>query len=452
MTIDCLFIGNNDVDFAGYEERMRSQGITSGAYRDLNLNFIHVDGKPYTVAEALNIPGFNGYPGPVKIAEEPVFSAAIAYLGSYLNRHGLNFEYVNSFSSGKEQLAQRLTGSEILTIAIITTFYVDMFPIIEIMDFIKQYNRTARVIVGGPFIFNRVRVLDLLLYGKVDLPCLNHRQLEFVRGDCRDETTIKEVLKDVDAVIHLGEIVGDPACAINESFTIETNYAATQMILEECMKSGIKRFVFSSSCSVYGYNDEIVHEGSACNPVSLYARCKIESEKAILSNGYASFCPTILRLATVHGQSYRQRFDLVVNLLTIRAVAEGRITIFGGQQWRPFISVLDICQGILLVLRSEGKCVKNQVFNLGDSRENYRMIEIGEALKSALPEIAVEVQQENVDPRNYRVNFDKVKNMLGFCAEYTISDTISDLVMAYRQKAMFHDHGEAKYHNYLSLK
>jgi len=125
-------------------------------------------------------------------------------------------------------------------------------------------------------------------------------------------------------------------------------------------KAGYWEVRVCSSCSVYGRNDEEVREDSELNPVSLYARCKIESEKAIRSFDSAAFCPTILRLGTVHGRSYRQRFDLVVNLLAIKALNEGKIKIFGGAQWRPFVSVEDVCRGIVHVLQAERRKVKNR--------------------------------------------------------------------------------------------
>ena len=247
-------------------------------------------------------------------------------------------------------------------------------------------------------------MLDILLYGKDSIRHLsnssesnNYRgNFEFMRGDCRDEKAVGKALEDVDAVIHLGEIVGDPACGINKPFTIETNFAATQRIVELCVKRGIRRFLFASSCSAYGENDEEVDETSELNPVSLYARCKIESEKAIQSFNYEHFCPAILRLGTVHGKSYRQRFDLVVNLLAIQALVEGRIQIFGGGQWRPFVSVEDVCRGFIAALQAEKRKVRNQVFNLGDSRENYQLIRIGERIKQLIPGVQVEVLEASM--------------------------------------------------------
>jgi nucleoside-diphosphate-sugar epimerase len=256
----------------------------------------------------------------------------------------------------------------------------------------------------------------------------------------------------VDAVVHLGEIVGDPACSLNESFTIETNYMATQRIVDECMRQRTKRLIFASSCSVYGQNDEEVNEESELNPVSLYARCKIESEKAILSSSYNYVSPTILRLSTVHGKSFRNRYDLVVNLLTAKALIDGKIGIFGGEQWRPFVSVLDVCQGIVLILRSDRRKVRNQIFNLGDSRENYQITKIGDIIKEVIPAVNVEVVEDKEDARNYRVSFDKIRNTLGYSAEWNVRDSVKELVEAYHVDRDFLDYKNPKYNNYLSLK
>ena len=299
----------------------------------------------------------------------------------------------------------------------------------------------------------KVRVLDLLLYGKESVANFNgEKAFEFIRGDCRDEGVVRQSLEGVGAVIQLGEIVGDPACRISEGFTIDTNYVAINMVVEQCINFNIRRFVFASSCSVYGTNDKELTEQSDLNPVSLYARCKIESEKAILSHNYDHFCPTILRLATAHGISYRQRFDLVVNLLTIQALVEGRIRIFGGEQWRPFVSVKDICEAIVTVLHSPRSVVKGQIFNLGDSRENYQLFQIGKIVKEVVGDVQIDIMEDNIDKRNYRVNFDKIKKRLGFSSEYKINDSVEAIASACRDEKLFRDYNVPKYHNHLSLK
>jgi sialic acid synthase SpsE/nucleoside-diphosphate-sugar epimerase len=302
----------------------------------------------------------------------------------------------------------------------------------------------------------RVRVLDLLLYGKDPLRSFDRfpqqGNLEFIRGDCRDPEIIDSALEGVDAVVHLGEIVGDPACAINEAFTIDTNYAATHTIVERCVRKDVRRLVFMSSCSVYGHNDFEVSETSALQPVSLYARCKIESERAVLGNGGDRLDPTVLRLATVHGGSHRQRLDLVVNYLAVRAAASGRIQIFGGDQWRPFVSVRDVCRAIVDVLNADIARVGGQIFNVGDSRENYQMKGVGAAVKELVPGTTVEIVAEERDSRNYRVNFEKIRHALGFTAEYTVADSIRELTAAYGDGKILPDYNDPRYHNLLSLK
>ena len=158
--IDCLLIGHNEMDFEEYEGICKKMGSHSGTFRDLNLNYIRYNNKPYTAAGVFNLLNSSVDAGfkPLRMGE--TFSAAIGCLGSYLSKHGLRFDYVNSFQDNKTRLAEILKQENILTIAIVTTLYVMALPIIEIIDFIKQYNRTARIIVGGPFVSTQVRSLD----------------------------------------------------------------------------------------------------------------------------------------------------------------------------------------------------------------------------------------------------------------------------------------------------
>ncbi|NIM16728.1 MAG: PhpK family radical SAM P-methyltransferase [Candidatus Aminicenantes bacterium] len=163
MDLDCLLIGHNEMNFVEYEKRVREMGVRSGAYRDLDKNFIQYNHTPYHASEIFNI----FYYDPVKPANstKPLhigenFSAAIAYLGTYLNRRGFTFDYVNSFQTEKELLAEKLARENILTIAVITTLYVSVFPILEVIAFIKKYNQTAAIIIGGPFVSNQITALD----------------------------------------------------------------------------------------------------------------------------------------------------------------------------------------------------------------------------------------------------------------------------------------------------
>ena len=272
----------------------------------------------------------------------------------------------------------------------------------------------------------KTRVMDILLYGDESIKELYAtKNFEFIHGDCRNMQDVIRGLEDVDAVIHLGEIVGDPACSLNPDFTIEVNYMATKTLAEACCYCGINRFIFSSSCSVYGVNDEEVDENSELSPMSLYARCKVESEKAILSIKNAYFTPVVLRLGTVYAFSYRPRFDLVINLLTAKAVTEKRIEIYGGEQWRPFVSTGDVTNAIIYALRVEDRHISRQIFNVGSNTQNYKLYEIGQLIKKVMPHVDIEVRRDIKDSRNYKVRFDKIKQVLGFeCKANTLDEIV----------------------------
>ena len=274
----------------------------------------------------------------------------------------------------------------------------------------------------------KVKVMDILLYGDESIKELyKNKSFEFIRGDCRNMQDVISVLDDADAVVHLGEIVGDPACSLNPDFTIGVNFMATKTLAEACCYCGINRFIFSSSCSVYGANNKELDENSELKPVSLYARCKVESEKAILSISDNYFNPVILRLATVYGLSYRPRFDLAINLLTAKAISEKRIKIFGGEQWRPFVSVNDVSDAVMLALKAKDTIINRQIFNVGSNDQNYQLLQIGDLIKEVVPDVNIEIEKQNIDKRDYRVKFDKIERSLGFRSKKKVLDEIKTL-------------------------
>jgi radical SAM PhpK family P-methyltransferase len=164
-SIDCLLIGHNEMSFLEYEKTVQEMGVNSGAYRDLNLNFIRYNNMPLAASDVFNLLCREDRQGevplpPLSLGE--TFSAAVAYLGTYLHRRGFTFDFINGFQDEKEQLARILEQQNILSIAITTTLYVSVFPVLEIMEFIKQHNTSAKVIIGGPFIGTQVRIQDSL--------------------------------------------------------------------------------------------------------------------------------------------------------------------------------------------------------------------------------------------------------------------------------------------------
>jgi nucleoside-diphosphate-sugar epimerase len=292
---------------------------------------------------------------------------------------------------------------------------------------------------------HKVRVLDCLMYG--DFPIqelLANPSFELFVGDCRNIQSVVSAMKGVKSVIHLAAIVGDPACEQDRQTAREVNYAATRMLIEIAKGYGVERFVFASSCSVYGASDFLMDENSMVGPVSFYGQTKVDSEKALLSSGTPDFHPIVLRLATVFGNGYRPRFDLVVNLLTAKAYQDEVITIFNGQQWRPFIHVQDVVEGILKVLNAPLSVVSGQTFNVGDSRLNYTLTEIAHKILAAFPKARVQYV-ESSDRRNYRVSFEKIAS-LGFHCTFTIDDGVAELKKAL-EEGLIRDYTDSRYHN-----
>jgi lipopolysaccharide/colanic/teichoic acid biosynthesis glycosyltransferase/nucleoside-diphosphate-sugar epimerase len=296
-----------------------------------------------------------------------------------------------------------------------------------------------------------VTILDALIYGDESIrelygtPCL-----EFIKGDFRDIGSVVSAMRGIDAVVHLGALVGDPACAIDEKLTIETNLAATRMIAEVARGFGVQRFLFASTCSVYGASEEVLHEESELKPVSLYARTKVSSEKALLSLAAPRFAPTVLRFATIFGWSPRPRFDLVVNLLTARAMVDKAISIMGGQQWRPFLYVADAAEAIVRCLEAPVGRVKGEVFNVGSDRENYQITQVGELIKRAVPDVTIATNGEDPDRRNYRVSFQKFSNRVGFIPPKTVEEGIREIKW-HIEKGEVSDYRDPKYSNYKTL-
>lgn len=277
----------------------------------------------------------------------------------------------------------------------------------------------------------RVRLLDRLMYGDSAIRALyGHPALEMIVGDFRDRAVAMEAVDGVGAVLHLGAIVGDPACAINEDFTIATNLKATQTLAEACKARGVRRFIFSSTCSVYGASDDMLDEFSALNPVSLYANSKIAAEGLLLSMRGADFSPTILRFATAYGHSYRPRFDLVVNLLTAKAVTEGQITIHGGEQWRPFVHTDDIARACLMAMEAPEEVVAGETFNVGADEQNHQLHELGAIIQRLVPDSEVVTNDLITDRRNYYVRFGKIRQALGFAPEHTLAESVLEMKTA----------------------
>ena len=292
----------------------------------------------------------------------------------------------------------------------------------------------------------RVRLLDSLVYGDAAIAeVLDHPNLEFMNGDCRNIQDVVKAMTGARSVVHLAAVVGDPACEQDKRNALEINYSATRMMVEIAKGHGIGRFIFASSCSVYGASEFLMDEQSLTEPISLYGKTKIDSEKVLLDARSDSFHPVVLRFATVFGLAPRPRFDLVVNLLTAKARQEGVITIYNGEQWRPFIHVDDIARAIVEILYAPIQNVSGEVFNVGDDRLNFTLGHIARKIRDHFPDTEVQ-EVENNDRRNYRVSFAKIRNQIGFTCNRTIDDGIVEISAAF-DRGIVEDYQEAFYSN-----
>lgn len=223
-----------------------------------------------------------------------------------------------------------------------------------------------------------------------------------------------EDLRGAEAVVHMAELSNDPIGQLAPHITHAINHAGSVRLAQLARQAGIERFVYTSSCSVYGVATEgDVTEDSPVNPQTAYAECKTLVERDLLPMAGADFSPTFLRNATAFGASPRMRFDLVLNNLSGLAWTTRTIAMISdGSPWRPLVHVADICQAIACVLEAPREAVHGEILNVGDTAQNYRVREIAELVAEAIPGCDLTFGSQGADNRSYRVNFDKIRRHL----------------------------------------
>ena len=276
-----------------------------------------------------------------------------------------------------------------------------------------------------------VRVVDSLKWGGESLfDVMQNKNFELISGDIRDEKILEKSIDDVYAVVHYAAIVGDPACKKFSDEAKSVNWDASVKLFELSEKKSVKRFIFSSTCSNYGKMDDnssFVNEESALNPVSLYAELKVKFENYIINKckDY-KIISTALRFSTVYGFSPRIRFDLTVNEFTRNMAVEKFQEIWGEQFWRPYAHVDDLCNATILALESDESLVKSQVYGVGDTNENFQKGTIIRKINEYIPG-KIKYVSKDEDPRDYRVDFTKIKNNLGFEISKNLDDGIKEI-------------------------
>ncbi len=283
---------------------------------------------------------------------------------------------------------------------------------------------------------HRVTVVDRFYFGRDSLaPAIRAHgdRLTLIQGDVR--TLTHASLAGVDAVVDLAGISNDPSCEIDPELTRQVNLAGALHLAREAQSVGVKRFVFASSCSVYGHGQSrALAEDSPLNPVSLYAQCKAEAETQLFELGRTQGLEvTALRFATLFGVSGRMRFDVAINVMTKNAYVARKITVEGGgRQWRPFVHVRDVARLVAQVLDAPSDQVAGRVFNVGSDENNVRILNLAYRVRDHVPGTEIVMAPTDPDLRDYNVCFDRVRQELGFTTEVGIDQGIEEILQALR--------------------
>ena len=299
-----------------------------------------------------------------------------------------------------------------------------------------------------------VRCFDRLYFGKEPIrSLLGNERFELVKGNILDIDNNLDLLKDIDAIVHLAGIANDPTGDLQPEMTQLVNYSATVKLAELAKKEGVKRFVFASSCSVYGQSIiEELDEESALNPVSIYAESKVKAEMEILKMADDKFAPVSLRQATLFGVSPRMRFDLAINLMVMHALTKKKVFVWGGgKQWRPFLHVRDSADAFVKCLEVSLETISGQIFNVSNTGGNYQIIKLANIVKDCLPGTSIEIIPENPDKRSYRVISEKIRKALGWNADISAEDGIEEL-SAFLSGSKDRDFNKITYFNIETIK
>lgn len=293
----------------------------------------------------------------------------------------------------------------------------------------------------------KVKVLDLYIYGDdVLAEVKNHPHLEEIRGDMRNVELLKKVIPGSDAVIHLACISNDPSFELDPGLGKSINYDCFPNLVKISKDSGVKRFIYASSSSVYGVREEPnVSEDLELAPLTDYSKYKALCEEIVLKERAAGFSVLVLRPATVCGYSPRLRLDLTVNILTNHAVNNKKIKVFGGEQMRPNIHIQDMTDLYIKSLEWEDRLIDGKIFNAGF--ENHKVSEIAQIVKSVLADKIEVITQTTDDNRSYHISSEKIKKELGFVPQHSIEEAVSDLVKAFKAGKVPDSMNDMRYFN-----
>jgi nucleoside-diphosphate-sugar epimerase len=263
-----------------------------------------------------------------------------------------------------------------------------------------------------------VTILDRLFFGYDSIKDIAD-QITLIKDDIRFFNP--ELLNGIDVVFDLAALSNDPCGELDQEKTLEINYKGRVRVANLAKKFGVKKYVFASTCSVYGFQKGLINEESGLNPLTTYAKASIMAEKEILPLADKDFSATILRQATVYGFSYRMRFDLAINGMVLGYYRNGKIPIMrDGKQWRPFVNINDTSNAFINVLEAEPELVSGQIFNVGSDEQNIQIFNLAKLIAEACDLPFNYEWYGDCDTRSYRVSFNKIKDTLSYKPQTTI--------------------------------
>ena len=260
---------------------------------------------------------------------------------------------------------------------------------------------------------------------------LKNKRFVFFRCDINNPRNFEKIIKkeEIDIVVHLAGIVGDPASKLEKKLTVDTNLKNSKILFELCEKYNVKKFIFSSTCSNYGIvaGNTFADENTKLKPLSLYAKTKVDFEKFMIKKSKSiKMKLTIMRFATVFGVSDRMRFDLTINQFTREIFLKKTLDIFGENTWRPYCHVKDVARAILISFKSKKKL---SIFNVGNSKQNYSKKDVINAIGKFLTLNNIIFSKKNIsDKRDYKVSFQKIFKDLKFKTKFNLNYGIKEII------------------------
>lgn len=312
----------------------------------------------------------------------------------------------------------------------------------------KDFENSKKIIVTGgagylgsilvPMLLEKnykVHVIDTFYFGKKAIEeHFSNPNLKITEMDVAYHDNIPDLFDDVDTVIHLSGMSNDPSGDLDPNLTIQTNFLATISLARRAKEEGVKRFIFISSCSVYGASgSKFLDEQSEVGPVTLYALSKLQCENALFPMADSKFSITSLRFATLFGYSPRMRFDLAVNVMAKRALQGKTILLNGdGTQYRPFLHVKDASRAIINVMEEDTNIVNKQIFNVGNGDLNFQIKDLVPLIANYFPNTKIEQVEQNKDNRSYKVSFKKFEKVCNFKCLYNVQHGLKEIEESYK--------------------